>query len=374
MRCRRRCRSSSTRVRGARRRVSVHRRLPSRPSLRVPSASCAPRSPRAPISGEKLISKRYLAVSASATIASVDQEHRRGHRDDRAGRAEISRRAPFDVKRLPQPPGLGGDEHVRDRAVPLGRPRRHRRARRGDPTRVAAAHRRRARAARELLHPPRRARQRPTAEAPGSTSSITARHPSCAPRDPQRLAAGLCQHLAAFLPASTDGLLIVNGVALVGERGAVIAPAPLRQWMSAVERRLNVRGVRVVDAPWVLVDVDTNEVVVPDPAAAGLAIDGDAFGALDELAPASRADPAVGVGRYPLGAWAFIGDGTAMTCRAGSRVRIAAHQQHDRAPTPRSTRWRGSCGPRPRSASNGPSRRSSPADSSRCRRDRGRGG
>ena len=136
-------------------------------------------------------------------------------------------------------------------------------------------------------------------------------------RDPQRLAAGLCQHLAAFLPASTDGLLIVNGVTLVGARGAVIAPAPLRQWMSAVERRLNVRGVHVVDAPWVLVDVDANEVVVPDPAAGGLAIDRDAFRALEDLAPASRADPAVEFGRYPLAAWAFIGDGTAMTRAQG---------------------------------------------------------
>ena len=71
----------------------------------------------------------------------------------------------------------------------------------------------------------------------------------------------------------------------MGERGALIAPAALRQWMSAVERRLNVRGLRVVDAPWVLVDVDTNEVVVPDPMAAGLGVDLDAFRALDDLAP-----------------------------------------------------------------------------------------
>ena len=113
----------------------------------------------------------------------------------------------------------------------------------------------------------------------------------------------------------------MNGVALVGEHGALIAPAALRQWMAAVERRLNVRGLRVVDAPWVLVDVDTNEVVVPDPAAAGLAVDGDAFRALDDLAPASRPDPAVAIGRYPLNAWAFIGDGTAMTRAQGSRTR-----------------------------------------------------
>ena len=68
-------------------------------------------------------------------------------------------------------------------------------------------------------------------------------------RDPQRIAAGLCQHLAAFLPGASAGRLVVNGVALVGERGALIAPAALRQWMSAVERRRNVRGLRVDRTP-----------------------------------------------------------------------------------------------------------------------------
>jgi hypothetical protein len=136
-------------------------------------------------------------------------------------------------------------------------------------------------------------------------------------RDPQRLAAGLCQHLAAFLPATTEGRLTVNAVALVGERGALIAPAPLRQWMSAIERRLNGRGLRVVDAPWVLLDADTNEVVVPDPVAAGLAVDPAAFGALDDLAPSSRIDPPVASGRYPLVGWAFTGDGNAMSRAQG---------------------------------------------------------
>ncbi len=127
----------------------------------------------------------------------------------------------------------------------------------------------------------------------------------------------MCQHLAAFLPATSEGRLTVNGVALVGERGALIAPAALRQWMAAIERRLNLRGLRVVDAPWVLLDPDTNEVVVPDPAAAGLAVEPEAFHALDDLAPSSRPDAAVAVGRYPLVGWAFTGDGEAMSRAQG---------------------------------------------------------
>ena len=140
-----------------------------------------------------------------------------------------------------------------------------------------------------------------TGAAPGSTSSTAAR-----PRSSARATrSGSRPAWASTSPRSSPpprGRLIVNGVALVGERGALIAPAALRQWMSAVERRLNVRGLRVVDAPWVLVDADNNEVVVPDPVAAGLGVDHDAFRALDDLAPSSRSDPAVAPGVIPC--WA----------------------------------------------------------------------
>jgi hypothetical protein len=87
--------------------------------------------------------------------------------------------------------------------------------------------------------------------------------------------------------------------------------------MSAVERRLNGRGLRVVDAPWVLVDAESNEVVVPDPVAAGLGVDPDAFRELEDLTPSSHSDPAVAPGRYPLVGWAFTGDGKPMSRAQG---------------------------------------------------------
>ena len=189
-------------------------------------------------------------------------------------------------------------------------------------------------------------------------------------RDPQRLAAGLCQHLAAFLPATSAGRLVVNGVALVGARGALIAPAALRQWMSAVERRLNVRGLRVVDAPWALIDVDTNEVVVPDPVAAGLGVELDAFRALDDLALSVHADPPVPAGRYPLVGWAFTGDGNPMSRAQGVAFRAAPHAQHDGVAADTRRARAGDARDSPGQRRVGRPRRSSRRGSPRWRRDR----
>jgi hypothetical protein len=139
-------------------------------------------------------------------------------------------------------------------------------------------------------------------------------------RDPRRVVNGLCSHLASFEPTYGAGLLEVNGLALVGGRAALVAPAPLRQWMPQMERRLNVRGLHVVDMPWTLLDPATAEVVVPDPADVGLDIPRDAFAGLDDEGGATRSDPYVTAGRYPLRSWAFLGDAAPL-----SRARAVAN-------------------------------------------------
>ena len=95
-------------------------------------------------------------------------------------------------------------------------------------------------------------------------------------RDLERLVQGLVSHLDSNRPV-VDGVLRARAVALVGERGALVAPAILRQYLAQVERRLNVRGVRIADPPYVSIDWQEREVVVPRPA-----LDLD-WSALDQL-------------------------------------------------------------------------------------------
>ncbi len=104
-------------------------------------------------------------------------------------------------------------------------------------------------------------------------------------RDPRRLMEGLFHHLDSHDPAFGSGSLALGGVALVGDGRALIAPAALRSWMSRLERRLNLRGLRVVDLPWVLVDPNGPAIVVPEGI---LDVDRRALDDLAAIAPGSR--------------------------------------------------------------------------------------
>jgi len=129
-------------------------------------------------------------------------------------------------------------------------------------------------------------------------------------RDVRRAVHGLFAHLATHVPSDTPDLLTVQAVGLVGDGGALIVPNALRQWMSLLERRLNLKGLRVVDMPSLLVDAARHEVVVPEPA---LQIDWAGLDGLERIPVESRPDPFVPVGRYPIRGWAFLGDGRALS-------------------------------------------------------------
>lgn len=125
-------------------------------------------------------------------------------------------------------------------------------------------------------------------------------------RDPQRLVRGLFAHLASYRKEQLRGFLGVQGVGLVSERGAVIAPTTLRQIRAQIERRLNELGVRFIDDSFILMDWKSHEVVVPEPF---LEIDWSALDRLDKILPGGRPDPPVPPGRYPLIGWAFFAHG-----------------------------------------------------------------
>lgn len=149
-------------------------------------------------------------------------------------------------------------------------------------------------------------------------------------RDARRLVRGLLAHLSSLRTSQFDGLIAAHATCLVGSRGAAIAPLSLRQLRSQIERRLNLRGVRYVDLPWIFLDPGTSEVVVPAPT---LQIDAAAMASLDELVPSRREDPPVAAGRYPLESWIFFGSSERPLSR-GQALAAAAHDTFSGGLTP----------------------------------------
>ncbi len=118
-------------------------------------------------------------------------------------------------------------------------------------------------------------------------------------RDLRRLVDGLLGYLSAAVERPDGDMVRLDVLALVKDGAAVLAPASIRSLLPSVERRLNAKGLGVVDRPWSCVDVTTGELVVPEP---DLSVDRSA---LDQLGRGSRGDGAVAPGRYPVVGWAF---------------------------------------------------------------------
>ncbi|MDQ4070652.1 MAG: hypothetical protein M3203_14445 [Actinomycetota bacterium] len=118
-------------------------------------------------------------------------------------------------------------------------------------------------------------------------------------RDLRRLVQGLLGYLSAVAERPDADMLRLDLLALVTEGAAVLAPAAVRSSLASIERRLNAKGLRVVDRPWTCVDVTTGELVVPEP---DLTVDRSA---LDQLPSGGRGERAVPPGRYPVVGWGF---------------------------------------------------------------------
>ena len=116
-------------------------------------------------------------------------------------------------------------------------------------------------------------------------------------RDLRRLVDGLLAYLSAAVERPGDTLR-VDVLALVKDGAAILAPSAIRSSLASIERRLNAKGLRVVDRPWACVDATAGELVVAEPE---LSVDPLA---LDELGRVGR-DGAVMPGRYPVVGWAF---------------------------------------------------------------------
>ena len=127
--------------------------------------------------------------------------------------------------------------------------------------------------------------------------------PAVRTRDPERLVAALFGRLAGHLDDGRIHQVRLDSLALVAEDRAVLVPAEIRYVIPTLERRLNAKGLRVVDQPWAALDIETGELVVDEPA---LGIDRSALAELSEVVPRPRRpDPPVRPGRYRLAGWGF---------------------------------------------------------------------
>jgi hypothetical protein len=121
-------------------------------------------------------------------------------------------------------------------------------------------------------------------------------------RAPGRLLRTLVSHLSEFVERSSAvARLSVTGL-LVGGR-VIVAPDALRDEIANIETRLNVAGIRVIDAPILELERGTGHVIVPEPA---LSLDTDALADYERDHPSSGRELApVLAGRYPIAAWAL---------------------------------------------------------------------
>ena len=121
-----------------------------------------------------------------------------------------------------------------------------------------------------------------------------------------RLVEGLLAHLSSFVEAGDPTSLELDVVALVTDGVALLAPSDLRHVLPSIERRLNAKGLRVVDRPWARIDPTTCELVV---AAPQLVVDREPLHGLAGAGRERQQDEPVPPGRYPVRGWAF-GAGT----------------------------------------------------------------
>lgn len=119
-------------------------------------------------------------------------------------------------------------------------------------------------------------------------------------RDPNRFGRALALHLSGH-GSPAPGLIRTEGVVAIHDGRATILPVSLRQSLPTYEGALRRAGVVLSDAPWADVDPLTGAVVLdppPLPAARFAEL-------VARLPSASRSDPALGPGRYPLAGWYF---------------------------------------------------------------------
>lgn len=140
--------------------------------------------------------------------------------------------------------------------------------------------------------------------------------------DVGRLLRALMSHLWAQAQAeSGEDRLLVSGLALMAGDHTLVVPGELG-CDPALTRHLARRGVGVADPPWWPIDPETAEIEVAEPP---LDIDWKRLDRLVETLPvATRAEPSVAWGRYPVSGWVLFGPEGRHLSRAESVALVAS--------------------------------------------------
>jgi hypothetical protein len=112
-------------------------------------------------------------------------------------------------------------------------------------------------------------RLEPPVEGRGASQALHVLYEDCAvvrrSRDPLRILRLLAAHVRSRDELTTGGPMRVAGCVAVGARGVALLPVGLESDLTAIERRLNAAGLRLVDAPYATFDPITAELVVDRP-------------------------------------------------------------------------------------------------------------
>lgn len=131
-------------------------------------------------------------------------------------------------------------------------------------------------------------------------------------RSPRRVVEGLASFMSSY-EGTADQLLVSVDRAIVGRDQAILVPAALTGALETLDPRLRRKGWRFVDSLLSVIDADTGELVVRDPA---VRVDPTAFDGVDDGAAGEL--PAVPPGRYPVARWILGAPGSTDMSRAGA--------------------------------------------------------
>ena len=119
-------------------------------------------------------------------------------------------------------------------------------------------------------------------------------------RSAARALAALLTYVSADTTPPDEDLLPLNATGAVVDGAALLLPPGLVNWTKQIQTKLARRGIVLVDAPYVTIDLETGELVVPVPS---VPHDPEVLTEVDRGARLSPELPHVRPGRYPITAW-----------------------------------------------------------------------